>query len=132
LHGVAASGIRAQLLATRLSLQEERIRTLTERMADARRAVSSTVSDRRARAAHVEQLDQLRREGNLPASGTGDFDTMLSRVRRELAQAELDEEARRNHEHAWSRMLSEEKRIWMELSSRLEELERALPAPHRP
>jgi chromosome segregation ATPase len=132
IHDVVASGIRAQVLATRLSLQEQRIKTLTEQIAEARRAVSSAASDRSARSAHLRQLEQLRREGKLPASEAGDFDAMLSRVRQDVAQARLDEQTLHNHEQALGRTLSEEQRLWMELSSRLEQLDRALPAPHRP
>lgn len=126
IHDVVASGIRAQLLATRLSLQEQRIKTLTEQIAEARRAVSSAASDRSARSAH------LRREGKLPAPEGGDFDAMLSRVRQEVARARLDEQTLHNHEQALGRILSDEQRLRMELSARLEELGRALPAPHRP
>ena len=57
---------------------------------------------------------------------------MLSRVRKEVAQARLDEQTLHTHEQALGRILSDEQRLWMELSSRLDELDRALPAPHRP
>jgi hypothetical protein len=105
---------------------------LTEQIAEARRAVSSAASDRSARSAHLRQLEQVRQEGKLPAPEAGDFDAMLSRVRQEVAQARLDEQTLHNHEQALSRILSDEQGLWMELSSRLEVLDRALPAPHQP
>jgi chromosome segregation ATPase len=116
----------------RLSLQEQRIQSVRERMEEAHRAASETAADRSARSAHLAQLENLRRDGNVLSAQADDFDAMLSRLRQELARTTLDEQTLNSQWQELERTLSAEQSLWMDFSARLEELERALPASRRP
>jgi hypothetical protein len=106
-------------------LQEQRIRALAGQLADAHRTLSMVESDRRARSAHVKQLEDSRRDR---ATTPGEVDGMLTNLRQELARSEWEEQTRRTEAQELQRMLSTEQTTWMDLNSRLDELERALPA----
>jgi DNA-binding ferritin-like protein len=126
------AGVRAQVLATRLGVQEQRIRTVADRIAEAQRALASAASERRARIAHLTQLQDLRRVGNLPAGQGGDVDEMMSRLSQDVEQSTSDLQALRDAEQELRRTLSAEQNLWSDISSRLEALEHSLPAADRP
>lgn len=132
LNRVVASGIRAQVLATRLTVQEQRIRTVADRIGEAQRALASAASERRARVAHFTELQDLRRVGNLPAGQIRDVDEMMTRLRQEVEQSTSDVQSLRDAEQDLRRTLSAEQNLWGDISSRLEALERSLPAADRP
>jgi hypothetical protein len=123
--------IRAQVLATRLSLQEQRIRTAAAQVAESRRTLAATASERRARVTHLAELQNLRRAGNLPAGQIGELDEMLLRLREDVERWTSDEQAQMDDEQELRRTLSSEENLWRDFSSRLEELERSLPVPGR-
>ena len=127
-----AVGVRAQLLATRLSLQEQRIRTVGDRITEAQRALAGAASERRTRVAHLTQLQDLRRVGNLPAGQVDGVEEMVTRLNQDVEQSTSDVQALRDAEQELRRTLSAEQNLWGEISSRLDELERSLPAADRP
>ena len=131
MRDAVTSGIRAQVLATRLSLQEQRIRTAAAQIDEARRTLAATAAERRTRVAHLTELQDLRRAGNLPAAQTGGLDEMLGRLREDVERWTSDEQAQRDGEQELRRTLSSEENLWRDFSSRLEELERSLPVPGR-
>jgi hypothetical protein len=132
LNRVVTAGIRAQLLATRLSVQEQRVRTVADRIAEAQRSLAGAASERRARIAHLTQLQDLRRAGNLPAGQMGDVDEMMARLSQDLEHSTSNVQSLSDAEQELRRTLSAEQNLWGDISSRLDELERSLPAADRP
>jgi chromosome segregation ATPase len=132
INQVTAAGIRAQLLATRLSLQEQRIRAVADQMAQAQRTLGTAASERSAQSTHLQQLEDLRREGNVPSAQMSAFDAMLTRLRQEVAQAGFEEQTLRRGEQDLRKALATEQGAWMDFNARLDELERSLPASRRP
>ena len=131
LNRAVAAGIRAQLLATRLSVHEQRIKNVGDRIAEAQRALAGATSERRARIAHLTQLQDLRRSGNYPAGQIGDVDEMLTRLSQDVEQSTSDVQALRDTEQDLRRTLAAEQNLWGDTSSRLDELERSLPVADR-
>ena len=127
-----SAGIRAQLLATRLGAQEQRISSVTGQIVEAQRALGEAASEQRARNAHLAQLQDLRRAGNLTASQMEGFVEMMTRIRLDVEQSTSDVQALRGAEQELRRTLSADQNLWGEIKSRLEDLERSLPAADRP
>jgi hypothetical protein len=130
-HTLTAS-IRAQLLTTRLSLQEQRIRLLTDQLAESRRQLTDMESDRRARSEHMKRLEDVQRESTAPPGQVRDIDVMLTELRQELAQSGLREQALRVEEQELRTAVSGEQNLWIQFNARLDELERALPESRQP
>jgi chromosome segregation ATPase len=130
-HMLGAS-IRAQLLTTRLSLQEQRIRMLAGQWAESQRKLTSIEGDRGARAEHVKQLESLHREGTAQHSQIRDLDEMLAGLRQELARSGFEEQALRAEEQELRRAMSAEQNAWIAFSARLNELELALTESRQP
>jgi hypothetical protein len=131
MNRMTTAAIRAQVLATRLSAQEQRIRTLADQVGEAQQAIASAASERRARSTHLEQLHAVRRAGNLVSAQSGEGDEMLTRLGQEVGQWTADEQALREVEQQLRRALTAEQNLWGDFNSRLEELERSLPAADR-
>lgn len=132
MRDAVTAAVRAQVLATRLSLQEQRIRTAAAQIAEARRTLAATASERSTRAAHLAELQDLRRAGNLPAAQIGGLDEMLVRLKDDVERWTSDEQALRDGEQELRRALSSEENLWRDFSSQLEALERSLSVPgHR-
>jgi chromosome segregation ATPase len=127
INHVAAASIRAQLLVTRLSLQEQRIRTLADGLAEAQRMLRTSGADRRARSAHLERLEDTLRDATASSSGRGDLEAMLRHVREGVDRSGREEQALRAQEQELLKTLSAEETLWLDFNSRLAELERALP-----
>jgi chromosome segregation ATPase len=130
-HMLGAS-IRAQLLTTRLSLQEQRIRMLADQLAESQRNLASIEGDRGARAEHVKQLESLHREGTAQHSQIRDLDGMLAGLRQELARSGFQEQALRAEEQALRTAMSAEQNAWIAFNARLDELELALTESRQP
>jgi hypothetical protein len=125
------ASVRAQLLTTRLSLQEQRIRLATDRLAESRRQLIDMESERRARSEHMKRLEDLQREGTVAPSQARDIDAMLIELRRELAQSGLREQALMVEEQELRTALSGEQNLWIQFNAHLDQLERALTDPRQ-
>jgi chromosome segregation ATPase len=127
INQVAAASIRAQLLVTRLSLQEQRIRTLADRLAEAQRMLRTSRADHRARSAHLERLEDSLRHGTASSTGSGDLEAMLGHLREGVDRSGREEQALRAQEQELLKTLAEEESLWIDFNSRLDELGRELP-----
>jgi hypothetical protein len=132
INEVAAAGIRAQLLAARLSLQEQRIRMLADQFAEAQRMLRTSVTNRSARAAHLNRVEDSLREGPRSSTKGGEFDVMLKQLREDVDRSEQEELALRVQEQELRNTLSAAERLWVDFSSRLDSIERDLPATRQP
>jgi len=127
INQAAAAGIRAQVLATRLSVQEQRIKTLAEQLTEARRTLSTSGANHRARSAHLKSVEDLFREGTAPSTRSGQFEAMLRQLREDVDWSGREEEALRAQEHELLKTLSAEENLWIDFNSRLDRIERELP-----
>jgi hypothetical protein len=130
-HMLGAS-IRAQLLTTRLSLQEQRIRMLADQLAESQRKLTSIEGDRGARASHVKQLESLYHDGTAQPSQVRDLDAMLAGLRQDLARSGLEEQLLRAEEQELRKAMSAEQNAWIGFNARLDELELALSESRQP
>jgi len=120
INDVAAAGIRAQLLVARLSLQEQRIRILADRATEARRIAKSSGADHRARSAHLKSVEDSLRDGTASSTTSGAFDAMLGHLREDVDRSGREEQA-------LLKALSAEEKLWIDINSRLDRIERELP-----
>jgi chromosome segregation ATPase len=101
-------------------------------MAEVQRTLNSAASERSARSTYLQQLEQLRREGNVSSAQMSEFDAMVIRVRQELTQAGFHEQTLQRGEQELRRTLAAEQSAWIDVNARLDELERSLPdSPRR-
>jgi hypothetical protein len=118
----AGSSIRAQLLATRLQLQEQRILTVSRQIDDAQKELAGLAQARAMIEMAVKQGggDDPREQGKV-----------LDLFRQQLTEHQKREQQLQQHESSLTAMLAEEQARWTDFSSRLDELERALPTTRR-
>jgi hypothetical protein len=127
INQVAGAGIRAQLLVTRLSLQEQRVRTLAQQLAEAQRMLRTSGADHRARSAHLKRVEDSLRDGTAPSTRSGEFEVMLAHLREDVDRSGREEEALRAQEQELLKALSGEEKLWIDFNSRLDRIERELP-----
>ena len=127
INQVAAAGIRAQVLVTRLSLQEQRIRTLADQLAETQRVLRTSGADHRARSAHLKRVEDSLRDGTASSTRSAEFEAMLARLREEVDRSGREEQALRAQEQELLKAQSGEENLWIDFNSRLDELERVSP-----
>ena len=125
---MTAASIRVQLLGTRLSLQEQRIRMVSDQLFDAQEALNAGENDRNARLAHMSRVEESMRSGTASAARIGDVEAMLGQLRQEVARSSEEQQALRVREQDLRRTLNAEQNRWIEFNSRLDQLERGLPS----
>jgi chromosome segregation ATPase len=129
LHQAAGASIRAQLLVARLQLQEQRITVLGNQLADVRRQLAAKESEAAPVAESVKRLEDAaqssgsrnpeeQREVELASAMSK---TRLAQMRREIAQLRAQETDVQNS-------IATEQNRWTDFNTRLDELERQLPA----
>jgi hypothetical protein len=115
----AGSSIRAQLLATRLQLQEQRILTVSRQIDEVQKELAGVAQARAA-------INMVVKQGS--GDDPRDKERMLDMFKSQLEEYGSREQQLRQHESSLMAMLAEEQARWTDFSSRLDELERALPA----
>jgi phage-related minor tail protein len=115
----AGSSIRAQLLATRLQLQEQRILTVSRQIDEVQKELAGVAQARAA-------INMVVKQGS--GDDPRDKERMLDMFKSQLDEYGSREQQLRQHESSLMAMLAEEQARWTDFSSRLDELERALPA----
>jgi hypothetical protein len=126
LNRVAGTGIRVQLLAGRLQLQEERILTVSRQLNDAQNQIAGEVQGRARIEADIARSEEAQ---NIPVDKREEHESHVKHMRRELALRGPREQQLRLQESSLSALLAEEQTRWTDFSSRLDELERALVRP---
>jgi hypothetical protein len=127
IHELAAAATRTQLLVTRVVLQEQRLMALRDQVAELQRLRRAGEADHRARAAHLKQLEDSLLNGAMPFTQQEEMDRMLARLRDEVARSAQDEAAFQAREQDLRDALSAEEHVWIDVSHRLDQIERALP-----
>jgi hypothetical protein len=127
INQVGAAGIRVQLLSTRLSLQEQRIRTSADQLAEVTRMLTSSGADYHARSAHLKRLEDSFAGSTASSAKSAELEAMMGHLREEVARSGRDEEALRAQQQELVKMLSSEKSLWIDFNSKLAGIERELP-----
>jgi chromosome segregation ATPase len=118
---------RMQVLLVRLSLQEQRIATLGQQLAEARRDLAKATQERQDTEAGLAQTEETIRRGVVPAARQKDVDYMAADMRNLLTQREDRERQLRSMEIEIEGLLTTEQGRWSDFNGRIDELERALP-----
>lgn len=109
LRTTANGNLRLQTLATRVLLQEQRVRAASDRLADVNAQLDTLRFDRAERERQAHQFDP---------------DGVNAARLRQADQREQQLQARASE---WSARLADEQARWNELNAQLEAFERALP-----
>jgi seryl-tRNA synthetase len=134
---VARISLRSQLLVARVQLQEQRIMYLDRRRAELAGEVAEATEKTRQAASKAElmvkELDAIRSgRPSLPAEQVEnirrEIASQIEILRADLQAAQGQEQALRVQEAEISSGLATEQGRWTDFNSRLDELERALPA----
>ena len=127
INQVAAAGIRAQLFSTRLSLQEQRIRTSADQLAEVKRMLTSSGADYRARSAHLKRVEDSFGDGTGSSTKSAELEAMLGHLREEVDRSGREEEALRAQHQELLKTLSAEENLWIDVASKLAGIEQELP-----
>lgn len=124
----AADTARIQLLTNRLTIQEARVTRLARDLDDVREQLSRGDVDER------EAAEQLKRmETSLShlsdAAQKEEFEQQVAMMRRQISEARAREQRLRTREGELESAFGAEQARWVEISNRLDELERSLARP---
>jgi predicted nucleic acid-binding Zn-ribbon protein len=122
LNQAAGASIRTQLLVARLTLQEQRINTVSKQLADVqmlRTGNDAGVAQMSARQKQIE--DQL--SGQLPAEARQQLDREIAAVKAPMTQMQRRSQELQAQESALSGQLASEQSRWIDFNSRLDQIE---------
>lgn len=120
LHEATALLVRAQVAVGQLEMTKRRINLLQAQVADVRRQLAVETARKEKPAAALQSA-----EANVAAGLLG-AETAALQLRAEVASIEKHEWSLRTQEFELSAQLGTEEQRWFALSSRLEELDRAV------
>ena len=123
---ITSAGIRTQLLVARLQLQEHRVLSAAQQLADAQRelaAVQGRINGERAR---VRQLEDA--VSRATGEGRAVYQQAIAEAGTQIEQQQSQEVQLQAREKDLLRAVSDEQFRWTELIDRLDALERRLPA----
>ena len=129
LHQAAGASIRAQLLVARLQLQEQRITVLSGQLADVRRQLAAKQSEESAVADNVKRIEAATLSpGSRNPEEQRDMEVAFGMSKKKLAQVQREVEQLRAQESNLLNSIATEQNRWTDFNTRLDELERQLPA----
>jgi hypothetical protein len=122
----AASSLRAQLLVARLTLQEQRINSLSGQLVETRRSISSRNADSDSPVVRLKRFEEAVQDRTGPPEALEAMERMLPRLKEDAAVWTREEQALRAQESELAALIATEQNRWLDFSSRLDDLERAL------
>jgi hypothetical protein len=122
---MAAAGPRVQLVVSRLQLQEGRIAGMVRRLDTVRDSLSTARRDLDRFKGSVQMLESGDKSGAAPDEDSG---PMLAGMKREIATAQEAVNRLATEELQLTQDIAAEQARWVEISQRLDELERSLAA----
>lgn len=129
LHQAAGASIRAQLLVARLQLQEQRIAVLSGQLADVRRQVAAKESAVFPVAESVKRLEEASvQTATRNADQQREFEANLAHMKGMLGQMQRELAQLRAQETQLMNVIATEQNRWSDFNTRLDDLERQLPA----
>jgi hypothetical protein len=121
LNNAAGSSIRTQLLVARLQLQEQRINTVARQLSDVQSQLSAT--SLAPMTARMRQLETMLR-GALSQEERTSAEQELTELKVSMEDAQRRADALAGQEATLSNAFSAEQSRWLELSERLDQIER--------
>jgi hypothetical protein len=120
----AGASVRTQLLVARLQLQEQRVNAVARQLEDVRDRLASV---QQGQAAMGERL-AASEDGQQRLPPEDRSDDQIRALKLQLEQVQKREQDLRSQEAALSARLAAEQARWTEFNTRLDALERSLPA----
>ncbi len=120
----AAASIRAQLLVARLELQEQRVNAVAGKLADVRAQLASVRRDE----AVMQERMRASEQGQARLAPEDRSDAEMQALTVQLNQGRAHEQDLQSQESMLLSAASAERTRWSEFNSRLDALERSLPA----
>jgi predicted nucleic acid-binding Zn-ribbon protein len=118
----AGASIRTQLLVARLQLQEQRINTVSRQLSDVQAQISATCVPMMA--TRMRQLENMLRNSALPQEERTSAEQEMTELRAPMEDAQRRADALATQEATLTHAFSAEQSRWLELSQRLDQLER--------
>ena len=124
----AADTARIQLLTNRLTIQETRVTRLARDLDDVREQLSRGDVDLREAAERLKQMESSLSHLSDTAQKE-EFEQQVAMMRRQIAEARARDQRLRTREGELETAFASEQARWIEISNRLDELERSLTKP---
>ena len=121
LANAASASIRTQLLVARLQLQEQRINTVARQLSDVQSQLAGT--NLAPRTSRVRQLETMLR-GSLSQEERASAEQEMAELKISMEEAQRRADGLQNQEATLSNAFSAEQSRWLELSERLDQIER--------
>jgi chromosome segregation ATPase len=121
LNNVAGSSIRTQLLVARLQLQEQRINTVARQLSDVQAQLLGT--SLAPMTARLRQLETMLR-GNLSQEERASAEQEMTELKISMEDAQRRADGLATQEATLTNAFSAEQSRWLELSERLDQIER--------
>jgi chromosome segregation ATPase len=131
LQQAAKISIRAQLLVARLQLQEQRINVVGGQLTEIRRLIAIKESAQIPFAERLKGFDEALRSASISAEQYKDIESQIRLVKAQIAQMQKEARELRAQDAELSNQLTTEQGRWSDFNSRLDDLERMLPASQR-
>lgn len=125
---VAGASMRMQLLLARLSLQEQRIAALARESSDLQQQLTTVTQDQSATVEHLDRLTTGLQSAAVAPEERKAADYEITALKNRVMQQQQEEQRLQNQLAELSRAISAEQGRWIDFNSRLDELERSLPA----
>jgi predicted nucleic acid-binding Zn-ribbon protein len=123
-----ADTARIQLLISRLTIQETRVSRLARDLDEVREQVARTDEEQRQGAEQLKRMEAALSQ-IMDVAQKEDFEMQVAMMRRQLADARAREQRLRAREGELDAAFAAEQGRWIEISNRLDELERSLEKP---
>jgi chromosome segregation ATPase len=123
-----ADSARIQLLVSRLTIQETRVSRLARDLTEARDQLARLDSEQREAAEHLKRMESAAAQISDVRERT-DIEEQSAMIRRQLVESRGREQQLRAREAELDASYGAEQARWVEISNRLDELERALARP---
>jgi chromosome segregation ATPase len=121
-------GVRVQALTARLTLQEQRIANMSRQFISQQTSLDEAAEKRRSADERLKSFETAVSSSALSQAQEADLRSMIPRQRDEAARLAADEQRLRSELITLSNQIATEQGLWTTFSSRLDELERSLPA----
>ena len=128
---VAKVSVQAQLLVARLQLQEQRINVVAGQLREVRQLVGIKESGQIPMKGQLKGLEDSIRSANVSVEQQREMETMIPMIKAQIAQMQKEAQELRVQETELSNQLTSEQGRWLDFNSRLDEMERLLPASPR-
>ena len=128
---VARVSVQAQLLVARLQLQEQRINVVAGQLREVRQLVGIKESGQIPMKGQLKGLEDSIRSANVSVEQQRDIETQIPMIKAQIAQMQKEAQELRVQETELSNQLTTEQGRWLDFNSRLDEMERLLPASPR-